>query len=200
MTRNVSDLLGRIKALEEEMEQEFSKRREEFHFVIEKKRIRFAEEMIAAHKRLKRGVIRYLLDAHPLNILTAPVIYAGLIPFLFLDLFITCYQAVCFPIYAIPKVRRADYLIFDREELPYLNGIEKFNCFYCSYANGLASYVREIGARTEQYWCPIKHARRIRDAHEHYHRFFEFGDAESFAQGLERLRKELEKSSKSTEG
>jgi len=78
------------------------------------------------------------------------------------------------------------------EELPYLNVIEKFNCFYCSYANGLASYVREIGARTEQYWCPIKHARRIRDAHTHYNRFFAFGDAESFARGLERLRKELE--------
>ena len=28
----------------------------------------------------------------------------------------------------------------------------------------------------------------IRDAHEHYHNFFEFGDAESFAKGLERLR------------
>ena len=73
-----------------------------------------------------------------------------------------------------------------------MNVIEKFNCFYCSYANGLASSVREIGARTEQYWCPIKHARRIRDAHTHYNRFFAFGDAESFARGLERLRKELE--------
>lgn len=193
MNQNVSDLISRIKALEEELEKEFNKRREEFHFIIENKRIRFAEEMIAAHKRLKTGLIRYILEAHPLNILTAPIIYAGFIPFLLLDLFVTVYQAICFPVYGIPKVRRADYLVFDREELPYLNIIEKFNCFYCSYGNGLASYMREIGARTEQYWCPIKHARRIRDAHEHYHKFFEFGDAESLAAGLERLRKELEK-------
>ena len=193
MGQNISALIDRIKVLEEEVETEFGKRREEFHFIIENKRIRFAEEMIAVHQRLKTGLVRYLLDAHPLNILTAPVIYAGFIPFLLLDLFVTLYQAVCFPAYGIPKVRRGDYLVFDREELPYLNVIEKFNCFYCSYANGLASYAREIGARTEQYWCPIKHARRIRDAHGHYRKFFEFGDAESFARGLERLRKELEK-------
>ena len=192
MNNNISDLVGRIKALEEELQQEFSKRREEFKFIVENKRIRFAEEIIASHKRLKTGIIRYILDAHPLNILTAPVIYSGIIPFLLLDLFVTVYQAICFPIYGIPKLRRADYLIFDREELPYLNIIEKFNCFYCSYANGLASYMRETGARTEQYWCPIKHARRIRDAHEHYNKFFEFGDAESFAKGLERIRKEIE--------
>lgn len=193
MNQNISDLIGRIKALEEELEHEFSKRREEFHFIIENKRIRFAEEMIAIHKRLKTGIIRYILDAHPLNILTAPIIYAGFIPFLLMDLFVTVYQTVCFPVYGIPKVRRSDYLVFDREELSYLNIIEKFNCFYCSYGNGVASYVREIGARTEQYWCPIKHARRIRDAHKHYPKFFEFGDAESFAQGLERLRQELNK-------
>lgn len=194
MNQNVSDLINRIRVLEEDLENEFGKMREEFQFRIEKKRIRFAEEMIAVHKRLKIGLVRYILDAHPLNILTAPVIYAGFIPFLLLDLFVTIYQMVCFPVYKIPKVRRSDYMVFDREELPYLNIIEKFNCFYCSYANGLASYVREIGARTEQYWCPIKHARRIRDSHEYYHKFFEFGDAESFAKGLERLRKDFEKS------
>ena len=193
MNQNINDLIDRIKALEEELEKEFEKRRAEFYFVIENKRIRFAEEMIEVHKRLKTGLVRYIIGAHPLNILTAPIIYAGFFPFLLLDLFVTLYQAVCFPVYGIPKVRRADYLVFGREELPYLNGIEKFNCFYCSYANGLASYVREIGARTEQYWCPIKHARRIRDAHAHYSRFFEFGDAESFAKGLERLRRELER-------
>lgn len=187
-----NNLVDRIKALEEELEQEFCKRREEFAFAIENKRIRFAEEMMVLHRRLKKGVCRYLLDARPLNVITAPIIYIGIIPFILLDLFASVYQAVCFPAYGIPRVRRADYLVFDREELPYLNIIEKLNCGYCSYANGLTSYVREIGARTEQYWCPIKHARRIRNAHQHYYKFFEFGDAESFAKGLERLRREFE--------
>ncbi len=130
--------------------------------------------------------------AHPFNIITAPVIYAGFLPFLLLDLFVSLYQTVCSRVYGIPKVIRGDYLIFDRTDLPYLNPIERFNCFSCSYANGLASYTREITARTEQYWCPIKHARRIRAAHSRYGKFFEFGDAESFSKGLEKLRRDFE--------
>ncbi|MGB8544945.1 MAG: hypothetical protein WCD32_06420, partial [Azonexus sp.] len=84
----------------------------------------------------------------------------------------------------------ADYLGFDRELLPYLNIIEKLNCFYCSYGNGIAAYTREVAARTEQYWCPIMHARRIRAAHERYPNFFDHGDAEAFQQGLDRLRRQ----------
>jgi len=193
MTHQIDELIRRIKELQEELEVEFRQKREEFQFVIEKKRIRFAEEVARQQRRLKTGLFRYLIEARPLNILTAPVIYAGFIPFMALDLFLFIYQTICFPVYGIPKVKRADYLIFDREDLPYLNIIEKFNCFYCSYGNGLAAYAREISARTEQYWCPIKHARRIKAAHDRYPRFFEFGDAESFSKGLERLRQELEK-------
>jgi hypothetical protein len=50
MNRNITDLFSRIKALDEELEKEFCKRRGEFHFIIENKRIRFAEEMIAVRK------------------------------------------------------------------------------------------------------------------------------------------------------
>ena len=124
--------------------------------------------------------------------LTEPVIYAGWVPFLLMDLFVTLYQHLCFPIYGIPKVKRSEYLVFDREDLPYLNLIEKFNCFYCSYGNGVAAYTREVSARTEQYWCPIKHARRVRAAHDRYPKFFDYGDAEAFRQGLNRLRKQYD--------
>lgn len=85
-------------------------------------------------------------------------------------------------------------MAFDRTDLPYLNFIEKFNCFYCSYGNGVAAYVREVAAKTEQYWCPMKHARRIKSTHGRYARFFEYGDAESFWQGLERLHRQYEDS------
>ena len=81
------------------------------------------------------------------------------------------------PVYGIHKVLRQDRFVFDRAQLGYLNLFERVNCAYCSYANGLISYVREIAGRTEQYWCPIKHARRMHDAHGRYHEFFEYGDA-----------------------
>lgn len=192
MSYQIDELIRMIRELEEELEQEFNKKREEFQFNIEKKRVRFAEEVAKQQRRLKTGVLRYLAQAQPLHILTAPVIYAGFVPFAFLDLFLWIYQTICFPIYGIPKVRRSEHLVFDRQDLPYLNIIEKFNCFYCSYGNGLMAYAREIAARTEQYWCPIKHARRIKANHDRYPRFFEYGDGESYTKGLERLRKEYE--------
>lgn len=191
MNRHIDELIERIKTLEEELESEFKKKRDEYQFIIDEKRVRFAEEVTRQQRRFKTGLFPYLIKSRPLNVLTAPLIYAGFIPFLLLDLFITTFQAICFPIYGIPKVKRSEYLLFDREDLPYLNIIEKLNCFYCSYGNGLAAYFREIAARTEQYWCPIKHARRIKAAHSHYPRFFEFGDAESYLKGLERIRNEF---------
>ncbi len=191
MSHNIDDLIRRMHELEEELEAEYRKKSEQFDFIIKEKRIRFAEELATQQRRFKSGLFRYILGARPLNVLTAPIIYLGLIPFLFLDLFLYLYQTICFPIYGISKVKRSDYMVFDRGDLPYLNIIEKFNCFYCSYGNALAAYFREIAARTEQYWCPIKHARRIRAAHYRYPRFFEFGDAESYRKGLERLREEL---------
>jgi len=191
MPHQIDELIRRIAELEEELEQAFLKKREEYQFIMEEKRVRFVEEVARQQRRLKTGILRYIAEARPLNILTAPLIYSGLIPFVLLDLFLFVYQSLCFPIYGIAKVRRAEYLVFDRQDLPYLNLIEKFNCFYCSYGNGLAGYFREIAARTEQYWCPIKHARRIRAAHGRYPSFFEYGDAESYVKGLERLRAEL---------
>lgn len=188
MNRNIDELLARIHELQDELEEEYRQTRDEWA----QKKIELAEEFQRQQQRYKTGLFRFLLRSRLLNLLTAPLIYAGWIPFLLMDLFVTLYQAVCFPIYRIPKVRRADYLIFDRQDLPYLNLIEKFNCFYCSYGNGVAAYTREVAARTEQYWCPIKHARRLRAAHDYYPKFADYGDAEAFRQGLERLRKQYD--------
>jgi hypothetical protein len=188
MNPNVDELLQRMQALREELEAEFKKKREEIEFVVQGKRVRFAEEVQQRQRLYRVGLLRYLRSARWLVVLTAPVIYSGFFVFAAMDLFVTLYQALCFPVYGIPKVRRRDYLVFDRDDLPYLNAIERLNCFYCSYGNGVAAYLREVAARTEQYWCPIKHARRVLGAHDRYPDFFEFGDAQSFRQGLERLR------------
>lgn len=188
MQSHIEELLARIRALQEDVEEEYRQRRS----VWESRREQLADELARQQRRYKVGLFRFLRRSSLLAIVTSPVIYLGWIPFLLMDLFVTLYQAICFPVYRIPKVRRSDYLVFDREDLPYLNAIEKFNCFYCSYGNGVAAYTREVAARTEQYWCPIKHARRIRDAHDRYPRFFDHGDAEAFRQGLARLRRQYD--------
>ena len=123
--------------------------------------------------------------------MTAPVIYAMIMPIAFLDASFSLYQAICFRVYGIARVRRSHYLVVDRHHLAYLNGIEKLNCVYCGYANGVFAYVREIAARTEQYWCPIRHARGVHDPHSRYRHFVDYGDAEGYHRRLIPLRRQL---------
>ncbi len=188
MKTHIDELLARINLLQDELEEEYRRAREDWAG----KRAELAEEFARQQRRYKTGLFRFLVRSRFLVLLTAPIIYAGWLPFLLIDLFVTIFQFVCFPIYRIPRVRRADYFVFDRADLPYLNLIERFNCFYCSYGNGVAAYVREVAARTEQYWCPIKHARRLRAAHDRYPQFFDYGDGEAFKQGLQRLRRQYD--------
>lgn len=188
MKSKIDELLERIAALQDELEAEYRNTREEW----ERKKTELADEFLRQQRRYKTSLFRFLVRSRILVLLTAPVIYAGWVPFLLMDVFVTIYQTICFPVYRIPRVKRRDYIVFDREDLPYLNLIEKFNCFYCSYGNGVAAYTREVAARTEQYWCPIKHARRIRSAHDRYPKFFDYGDAEAYKQGLQRLRRQYE--------
>ncbi|MEX0347338.1 MAG: hypothetical protein AB3N20_20625 [Rhizobiaceae bacterium] len=191
MNEQIKSLVKQIRDLENQLEVEFTKQREKLRFGLEHGRVVFEEEILRQHKALKIGLARYVFQAKPLVILTAPVIYSVFLPLVLLDMFVTIYQSICFPVYGISKVKRADHFIFDRHRLAYLNGIQKLNCVYCSYANGLICYVREIAGRTEQYWCPIKHSRRVIGAHANYPQFVDYGDAESFEKQLPKLRKDL---------
>ncbi|BBA36881.1 uncharacterized protein sS8_4958 [Methylocaldum marinum] len=191
MNPKISALIENIQALEEELEAELARHREEFRIKLRNGKIDYARELLREHRKLKANLAKYIIKANPLTLLTAPVIYSLIIPFVLLDLAVTLYQAVCFPIYGIPKVNRRDYLVFDRGRLAYLNLIEKLNCAYCSYGNGLIAYVREIAARTEQHWCPIKHTRRIKSPHARYGRFIDYGDAEAYRNEIETTRRDF---------
>lgn len=137
------------------------------------------------------SLLANIRDASAGTLVTAPAVYVLTLPLAFLDLCVTVYQWVCFPVYGIAVVPRRRYFAFDRHKLPYLNLLERANCAYCSYANGVLAYTREIAARTETYWCPIKHARRVRDAHRHYRAFFAYGDGRAYRRGLMRARRRV---------
>jgi len=189
MDEKLERLINRIKELEHELRQELQRKQEEFFYRIDRDKVRFEQAVRERHRKLIKRIPRYLLDASVLNIVTVPVIWGCLLPALVLDCWVTLYQAVCFPVYGIPKVKRGQHIVFDRHALAYLNWIEKVNCAYCSYFTGLISYIREIGARTEQYWCPIKHARRISSIHSRYRYFFDYGDGEGYRRKLEEVRR-----------
>jgi len=161
-------------------------------YELRKGKVWFSDEITRQHTRLRSSLLQYVRNSRFFVALTAPVIYSCIIPFLILDLFITLYQAFSFPIYGIPKVRRSDYIIFDRGKLCYLNLLERINCAYCSYGNGLIAYVVEIAARTEQHWCPIRHAHRIFRPHDRYRHFLPYGDASAYRARIEEVRADFE--------
>ena len=144
-------------------------------------------------RRHRVGLWKYVLGGDLATLVSAPLIYSVFVPFLLLDAWVTLYQAVCFRAWGIRRVRRRDYFVIDRHKLEYLNVVERFHCRYCSYANGLIAYVREIAARTEQYWCPIRHSRPVRGAHDRYRDFARFGAAREYRDRLPALRSELKR-------
>jgi hypothetical protein len=188
MNSRINDIVNRIKAMQIELEIELEKAREHLNYQLVGSKVQFDRGVRELHKRYKASLIPYILFPKWRHVVVAPFIYTVVPVLLLLDLMVSLYHAVCFPLLGIPKVRRSDYFVYDRSHLAYLNLLEMLNCAYCSYGNGLISYVKEIVGRTEQYWCPIRHARRVLDAHSHYANFLDYGDAEAYRKELERLR------------
>lgn len=187
-----AEILDRIRALEAELEVQVHEKQRQWHYRIERRRVRFDRAVRDQHRALRENVLRYLRRSRVATLLSAPVIYSVFVPLVLADLWISGYQAICFPLYGIPKVRRTDYIAIDRWRLAYLNAIEKVNCDYCSYANGVLAYMREVTARTEQYWCPIKHARAVRGPHARQRLFADYGDARGYQRELIALRRALQ--------
>ena len=185
----LQDIIDEIKKLEKELLIETQKKEEEFFYKIKGKKVYFEAETKKYHKKLSTRIHTYIFNASLLNMLTVPIIWFCLIPALFMDLVVSVYQFICFKVYDIPKVKRNDYIVIDRQSLGYLNPIEKLNCVYCGYFNGLIAYIQEIAGRTEQYWCPIKHARKLGAIHKHYHKFLDYGDHEEYQNRLEKIRR-----------
>jgi len=192
MSEQIDAILARIRDLEAELEKEVEKGRAFYGPAVKENVAAFQRDVLERHRHFRMGLVQFFKETPALNFLTSPIIYSLLAPLALLDLWVTIYQHICFRAYGIPRVKRSDYVIIDRHRLSYLNLIEAINCAFCGYANGVISYAREIASRTEQHWCPIKHALRVRDPHARYVKFLEYGDAEGYRTKLEDYRKNIE--------
>jgi hypothetical protein len=191
VTDRIRDLLNQINGLQNELKKALHEQEHRVFFELQGKRVIFEKSVREAHRRVRTGLFRWLVHSRPQSLLSAPIIYGMVVPLVLFDLCMSFYQWTCFPLYGIPRVKRGDYFVFDRAHLAYLNLIEKINCAYCSYGNGLLAYASEISARTEQYWCPIKHARKAANVHHRYEQFASYGDGEHYAEQLSVLREAL---------
>lgn len=188
MNENYRRILNRIAELEDELEEELHQQKQRMEDQLENGKVVLQKKMVDAQLHLKTNVIPWLLNSKAKNLLTIPFIYPLIVPLVFLDVCVSIYQLTCFRLYGIARVKRRNYFVFDRHHLPYLNAIEKFNCFYCSYGNGVIAYAREIASKTEQYWCPIKHNEKIYHPHTRYVDFAEYGQGEDYRAKEKKLR------------
>jgi hypothetical protein len=198
MNSRIRQIIEQMSQLENELNAALDEQQSRLRYSVDGKRVVFEQTLKEAHQRVKLGVFRWFLTVRPQNYLTMPVIYGASIALVLFDLSVSLYQALCFPIYGIPKVKRGDYIVYDHQHLAYLNIIEKAHCLYCSYAVGIVAYTQEIIARTEQYFCPIKHARKMRSMHSRYERFLDYGDGDEFLRKLEEFRSELAEEKRQT--
>ncbi len=106
------------------------------------------------------------------HFISMPFIYGMVFPLIILDVFLEIYHQICFRLYNIELVKRKSYIKIDRHRLKKLNFIEKLNCAYCGYANGLINYASRIAAETEKYWCAIKHKKSKEFIEPSHHKNF----------------------------
>jgi hypothetical protein len=104
-------------------------------------------------KKYKRGILEMVFTTRIRWFLSAPFIYSMIIPIVIFHIFLEIYHQITFRLCHIPLVSYKDHFVFDRRHLDYLNVLEKFNCIYCGYYNGLIGYAREIGGH-KRYWVP----------------------------------------------
>jgi len=63
MSSSISELTDRISKLEKQLRDELDKKQEEFSYRLEGTRVRFEQEILDAHRKLKVGIFRWLFSS-----------------------------------------------------------------------------------------------------------------------------------------
>lgn len=193
MSDKIREMMEEIESMKEKLREELVEHEKHINYEIKNGYITFEKEVLEKQKENMKNLLLWFGEIPLLHLLTAPIIYGMIIPAVFLDITLFIYQKVVYRIYKFESIKRSEYIVFDRQYLGYLNAIEKFNCLYCSYFNGLMHYASAIISRTELYFCPIKHAKKIAYDHEYYDLFLSYGNGEKYQENLKKLREDMEK-------
>ena len=193
MNRKIQEIIEQMEALEEKLKSEIEAQEKHISYEIKEGYVKFEENVLKQQRENMKGLYRFFAEIPPLHLITSPFVYGMIIPAVLLDMTLFIYQNVIFRIYGFKFVRRSDYIVFDRQYLRYLNSIEKLNCLYCSYFNGLMQYAAEIAAKTELYFCPIKHAKKTLYRHRYHKNYLAYGDGEEYQARLKKIREDIDK-------
>jgi hypothetical protein len=189
MNDKIREIIDEIEAMKIKLGEEIDKQEGHISYEIQNGYVTFEKEVLAKQRENMKNLLSWLREVPLLHFLTAPLIYAMVIPAIIFDVVLFVYQQIAFRVFKFQFIKRSDYLHFDHHYLGYLNPIEKLNCLYCSYFNGLMQYASAIAGRTELYFCPIKHAKKVVSEHKYYKEFLSYGDEENYQEKLKELRK-----------
>ncbi|WP_373030775.1 hypothetical protein [Sulfurovum sp.] len=189
MNDKIREIIDEIEAMKIKLGEEIDKQESHISYEIQNGYVRFEKEVLAKQRENMKNLLSWLREVPLLHFLTAPLIYVMVIPAIIFDVVLFVYQQIAFRVFNFQFIKRSDYLHFDHHYLGYLNPIEKLNCLYCSYFNGLMLYASAIAGRTELYFCPIKHAKKVVSEHKYYKEFLSYGDEENYQEKLKELRK-----------
>ncbi|WP_415408057.1 hypothetical protein ACLHDG_05870 [Sulfurovum sp. CS9] len=193
MNDKIKEIIEEIEAMKVKLGEEIAQQEKDITYEIQNGYVRFEKEVLDKQKKNMKNLLTWFRDIPLLHLLASPLVYAMVIPAILFDIILFVYQQVIFRIFKFKFIKRSDYILFDRQYLGYLNSIEKLNCLYCSYFNGLIQYTSAIAGRTELYFCPIKHAKKVAYQHDYYDEFFRYGDEDKYQKKLEEIRKKSEK-------
>ena len=172
---------------------EIDKQESHISYEIKNGYVTFEKEVLAKQRENMKNLLSWFMEVPLLHFLTAPLIYAMVIPAILFDVLLFVYPHIAFRVFKFEFIKRSDYMHFDHHYLGYLNIIEKLNCLYCSYFNGLMLYGSAIAGRTELFFCPIKHAKKVVSQHKFYEEFLSYGDEVEYQKKLKELRKNSQK-------
>ena len=193
MNDKIRELIDEIDAMKLKLAEEIDKQESHISYEIKNGYVTFEKEVLAKQRENMKNLLTWFREVPLFHLLTAPFIYAMVIPAIIFDVLLFVYQQIAFRVFKFEFIKRSDYMHFDHHYLGYLNLVEKLNCLYCSYFNGLMLYASAIAGRTELYFCPIKHAKKIVSQHKFYEEFLSYGDEEEYQKKLKELRKNSQK-------
>lgn len=193
MNDKIREIVEEIEAMKLKLAEEIAQHESHISYEIKNGYVTFEKEVLAKQRENMKNLLAWFREIPLLHLLSSPFIYAMVIPAILLDIILFVYQQVIFRIYKFKFIKRSDYILFDHQYLGYLNPIEKFHCLYCSYFNGLMQYASAIASRTEFFFCPIKHAKKVAYEHNYYDEFLAYGDEEEYQEKLKALRENSEK-------
>ena len=193
MNDKIREIVEEIEVMKLKLAEEVAQHENHISYEIKNGYVTFEKEVLAKQKENMKNLLTWFREVPLLHFLAAPLIYAMVIPAILFDVLLFVYQQIVFRVFKFTFVRRSDYILFDHQYLGYLNPIEKLNCLYCSYFNGLMLYASAIAGRTELYFCPIKHAKKVVSQHKYYDKFLSYGDEEEYQEKLKVVRENSKK-------